>query len=289
LNCCISGGVIGAEVGVTYSCSSALGAILLPRAQTARVNLNDTTHLRQYIKQNIDAWYEFALSQGVGEEQAPEGSITLVYGCDKSASWAVAAFTERSSDGSVFFNGGMIAGASPASPQLRGSWSHLRRVGAEFRDGPAPEIASRPVDTAAAVSGVSGIFPSNCRDPIFVRAFRIKRKMVGLKWPLRIRAGAGPRNLDGGDFPEDPEAPTAIAVSNDDAEGSLSRMRGEFRFRAMSEQVWATLFIHYMHSTLLQIISRSIDYAMDADDSGAEGDSNNSSVDISLDYHMVRP
>jgi hypothetical protein len=104
----------------------------------------------------------------------------------------------------------MIAGASPVTPQLRGSWSYLRRIGAESREGFTPETASGLVNPEAPASGVLGVFPCNCRDPIFVRAYRIKRKLAGLKWPLRIRAGAGPRNLDGDDLPEDPEAPEQV-------------------------------------------------------------------------------
>jgi hypothetical protein len=293
MNWCVSGYPVGAEVGVTYSCSRALGAILLPRAQTARVNLRDTTDLRQYIKENIDSWYNFVRDQKFGEEQAPEGSITLVYGCDKSASWAVAAFTERSINGSIFFNGGIIAGASPVSPQLRGSWSDLRRVGAESREGSTPESASGFIDSEATVSGVSDIFPSNCRHPIFVRTYRIKRKIAGLKWPLRIRAGAGPRNLDGDNPPENAESPAVMAVlddnDNDHPETSLPHTDGRSSFEAVPiglEQVWATLDPRYIHSTLSQI-SKASDNTMAPDSIGAEEDWSDTGVDIDLEYYMV--
>jgi hypothetical protein len=139
-----------------------------------------------------------------------------------------------------------MAGASPVSPQLRGSWLYRRRVGAEAREGFTPETASGLVDSEDTVSGVSGVFPSNCRDPVFVRAYKIKRKLVGLKWPLRIRAGAGPRNLDGDGLSENPEAPAVMAVLNDDddVETFLPHEDGRFSSKGAltgPEQVWATL------------------------------------------------
>jgi hypothetical protein len=214
----ISDSVIGAGIGVSYSCARAQGAILLPRAQTARVDLIDTMSIRRYIKQNIDAWYSFARDQEFGEEQAPEGSIRLVYGCDKSASWAAAAFTESSSSGSVFFNGGLTGG--PLA-ELRGSWSLHHCASAEVNEGPMPgspdsfRLGTTPPNAAY------NFFPSNCRETVFVRAYTIKRKLAGLMWPLRIAAGAGPRDLDGDDLPEDPGAPAVLVICDDELEGSL--------------------------------------------------------------------
>jgi hypothetical protein len=203
---------------VSYSCARAQGAILLPRGQTARVNLTDTMHIRRYIKENIDAWYDFARDHGFGDEQAPEGSIKLVYGCDKSASWAAAAFTERSYSGSVFFNGGLTGGFGPLA-ELRGTWSEHRCASAEVNEGPKSATPER-FRLRATPSALSDLFPSNCRETVFVRAYTIKRKLAGFKWPLRIEAGAGPRDLDD-ELPEDPGAPAVIAVFDNEPESSL--------------------------------------------------------------------
>jgi hypothetical protein len=91
---------------MTYKCTNSFGAILIFREKMARVNLRDTTNVRRYVQKHNDSWYTFARDIGYGAAQLPEGSLVVVRGCDKTASWALASFAKRSRDASIFFNGG---------------------------------------------------------------------------------------------------------------------------------------------------------------------------------------
>jgi hypothetical protein len=188
---------IPADAGVSYRCERAQGAILLLRSRTARVNLRNTKHVRAYIKDNIDCWYEFA-RQDFGEEQAPEGSIVLVRGCDKTESWAAAAFTQRSKDASIFFNGG-LQGFGP-NLKLCGSWSRAASSCAELRDSDARQ--SSPITRLLLESSPSHLtskFPPECKECVFVRVFRCWRRFGPLKIPKIIKAGSGPPGFPGND------------------------------------------------------------------------------------------
>lgn len=146
----------------------------------------------------MDSWYEFGRNQGFDDEVAPENSIVLVRGCDKSDSWALAAFAQRARNASIFFNGGIYTGAG--GMELRGTWRQHTISSAEHRDGSVTELnegRERRADIAG--SGIwkaLGIKPlSACVDCLFVRVFRCRRRWGPLSIPLKIKAQAGPHQL----------------------------------------------------------------------------------------------
>jgi hypothetical protein len=62
-------------------------AILSFRSNATRAEIQDNDILRQYISENAQSWYSLARKCGIGEDQAPYGSLVLIKGCDKVASW----------------------------------------------------------------------------------------------------------------------------------------------------------------------------------------------------------
>jgi hypothetical protein len=169
--------------------------MLLPRSRTARVDIGDCKLVRDYIKRNIDSWYVFA-RQFFGEEQAPEGSLVLVRGCDKTESWVAAAFTERSVNAGLMFNGGL----EPSGPgfKLKGSWKQTTYSFPETRDSEARAapltLSIEPTPTVLAAK-----FPPECRETVFVRVFKCWRRVGRLKIPKVIKAAAGPHDLPDAD------------------------------------------------------------------------------------------
>jgi hypothetical protein len=190
LNRACSENVIPAGLGMTYKCANSFGAILLLRERMARANLRDTTNVRHYIQQHIDHWYAFARNIGYGEAQLPEGSLVLVRGCDKTTSWALAAFAERSRDASIFFNGGYVS-AGGLRVKLSGSWTSSSS--AEHRSGPLAEtMAHRLIDDDRVSASP---FPPECDQCVFVRVWRIRRRVGPLRIPTFIAAAAEPEDL----------------------------------------------------------------------------------------------
>jgi hypothetical protein len=185
------------NAGINFDCSKNLGALLLLRNHSARVDLRNTSIVRDYIRNYLELWYLFARLQGFDDEAAPENSIVLVRGCDKSDSWALAAFAERAQNASIFFNGGIYTGSG--GMELRGTWRRHTISSAEHRDGSVVEANAgrRRVDLATSgIWNALGIEPfSACVDCLFVRVFRCRRRWGPFGIPLRIKAQAGPHEL----------------------------------------------------------------------------------------------
>jgi hypothetical protein len=204
---------IPAGVGVTYTCSRNLGAMLLPRSRTARVDIGDCKLVRDYIKNNIDSWYGFA-RQFFGEEQLPEGSLVLVRGCDKTESWVSAAFTERSIDAGLMFNGGL----EPSGPgfKLKGSWKQTSYSFPETRDSEA-RAAPLTLSIEPTPTVLAAMFPPECRETVFVRVFKCWRRVRRLKIPKVIKAAAGPHDL-----PDSDGDPGSLVVASGDYDFVMS-------------------------------------------------------------------
>jgi hypothetical protein len=202
------------NAGINFNCSRNLGALLLLRNHSARIDLRNSSTIRSYIRDYLDSWYLFARRQGFDEVDAPENSIVLVRGCDKSDSWALAAFAQRTQNASIFFNGGIYAGAG--GMELRGTWKRHTISSAEHRDGSVTEINSgrRRVDlNASAIWDVLGIEPlSTCVDCLFIRVFRCKRRWGPFGIPLQIKAQGGSHELP----PESPKSMTVVVQPQQD-------------------------------------------------------------------------
>jgi hypothetical protein len=204
--------MVPVDVGITYDCSKNLGALLLLRNHSVRINLRSTLAIRSYIKANIDGWYTFGW-QGFAEADLPEQSLVLVRGCDITDSWALAAFADRSLNASVFFNGGIYQSAG--STELYGSWQSSTESSAECREGSVlvESHLRRRQSEHSRIWTILGMddLPEEfkkCIDCLFIRVFRIRRRLAGIPIPKQIKAQAGPHTLP--QHPPDDESTAAV-------------------------------------------------------------------------------
>jgi hypothetical protein len=193
-----------AGAGITFNCANKQGATLVLRAASTRVNIRDNDHIDEYISKHIDSWYEYASKLGYRKRQAPQGSIVLIRGCDKTSSWAHATFAERSREGSVSFAGGYFSVGGVV--HLKGSW--IGAVSAIYREAP---LGERPADSDVLVANapsraarsptlavpnhvpISEIFPPECIYTMFARAYQIKRRsMFGMFKTLTVQVDGQP-------------------------------------------------------------------------------------------------
>jgi hypothetical protein len=180
---------IPAGGGITFSCSNKLGATLLLRAAASRADFTDSRFVHEYIVKHIDSWYDYAWTLGYGEVQAPEGSIVLIKGCDKTTSWAHATFAERSREGSVHFDGGYFNVGGEV--RLQGSWA--RAVSAINREAPldgrdmqativpineVPTVANSVLTNPPNDIPPAAYFPAKRTYTVFARMYRIRRRSI---------------------------------------------------------------------------------------------------------------
>jgi hypothetical protein len=180
--------------GFSFSCSREEGALLLPRAKTDRVALEDTTYLRRYIKQNYDHWCAFAIEEG-WEHEVSQSLITMAYGCDKGSAWATAAFTSKSTGGSLHFSISPLPGLAP-SGQLQGSWTKVTESSVTCGLGPEDEL--KMPRSSPSISG--HVFGPSCAYTFFIRSFRIKKGLTRFNSPKILEGSAGPHDLGDSHF-----------------------------------------------------------------------------------------
>jgi hypothetical protein len=89
---------------------------------------------KTWIVKHIDSWFAFARERGMGVDRMEE--IILVTGCDRTKSWANAAFLENLDASQVSF------GVSVENPNSRINFQFLpeNAQGAEFHHGPEGEV-----------------------------------------------------------------------------------------------------------------------------------------------------
>jgi hypothetical protein len=168
----------------------------------------DTKLVREYIRANIDKWYDFA-HRFYTEEHISEGSIVLIRGCDKAESWAAAVFHERSTDANVFFNGSLQQ--LGAGLKLNGSWSRSSSSTECQSSTPSPGLAS----IESVPSAMQKRCTRECQETVFVRIFKYWRRYKVFRIHKVIRAAASPHNLPRPD--QDPSSSILVAQS---AQGS---------------------------------------------------------------------
>jgi hypothetical protein len=119
--------------------------------------------------------------------QVRESLITLVYGCDKGAAWATAAFRSKSSGGDLHFSTS-IPGVPSAQAQV--TWSNVKQSSAVPNWGPKSQDG-----TPRSSPSVAGhCFDDSCTYTFFIRSFRIKKGFTPFNG-LKIEAMAGPHDL----------------------------------------------------------------------------------------------
>jgi hypothetical protein len=131
-----------------------------------------------------------------------------------SDSWALASFANRSKEASLFFNGGIYSGAG--SIEIRGQWSKATASSADWREGdvlkpgdvPKPSHYRNRNNANSAIWRKLGLEDpednyqhpeldvlQTSSDCVFIRSYRIRRRFLGIRIPLRIEAQAGPHQL----------------------------------------------------------------------------------------------
>lgn len=150
---------------------------------------------------NYRTWLTFA--RDVLDLDVELRDIVLVTGCDMTANWATATFTDRTINAVVSFQAGQAAVGAETS--LWGSWQ--TSVGVPHRCGPQPmhppspgEITPLPLVPAF----------NQC---IFIRTYRVHERPMFL--PNTIIANAGPHKLDK-NYPDAPGS-SAHAVNTQQA------------------------------------------------------------------------
>lgn len=89
----------GINVGYTLKSSFSEAAVLNMPDGACSTEYRGLKELRSYAMRNGESWYEF-VNDILGLE-APNGSLYLVTGCDKSTTWGLAAVSHGSSSNSI--------------------------------------------------------------------------------------------------------------------------------------------------------------------------------------------
>lgn len=168
------------------SSSKRQGALIIIKEPAARVNSDHCDALGEKLKQNHTNWFQFVRTVSPNLELR---EMVFVTGYDLASDWATASVTRRNENVRLRFKVGdpqtLSAGAS-----LWGSWQCSANV--PVRSGPSSSQKAEHIE--------GGPGKNQC---IFFRGFRIDDRLL---FP-RLRAAAGPHNLEKGD---------------DDSEGSVS-------------------------------------------------------------------
>jgi len=121
--------------GFQFTSTTAEGAILCLPDGGCREDLRDRgSFLEQALKHGLQ-WYEY--TNITRKRLAPNGSLYLITGCDKAASWGIASFSDRSGGDelSLKFTAAQIAsGSTSYAYKWETSSPAIVRVGPTTRD-----------------------------------------------------------------------------------------------------------------------------------------------------------
>ena len=85
--------------GTTYNCRRKQGALLALPQDGLRKDVIRTKVFEDYIRDNVDSWYSFAVQKRLDVERMED--LILVTGCTLVTSWGVAAFVDSTQDAEV--------------------------------------------------------------------------------------------------------------------------------------------------------------------------------------------
>jgi hypothetical protein len=123
----------GISVGYSFTSTSSEAAILALPEGAARQNLRNLTKFRRHAIQNTLRWYQFV--NGTLGREAPNGSLYLVTGCDKSTTWGIASVSGAFGSSSLSLK---ATAAQIAEARVSYSYSWETRCPATVRVGPEP-------------------------------------------------------------------------------------------------------------------------------------------------------
>jgi hypothetical protein len=125
--------------GYRFTSASSEAAVLTLPEGAARQNLSNITRFRHYAIKNALRWYEF-VNNTLGRE-APNGSLYLVTGCDKSTTWGIASASSASETNSIslrFTAAKTIAAGAMYTYSWQTSCPATVRIGPNTCDNPNP-------------------------------------------------------------------------------------------------------------------------------------------------------
>ncbi|KAI0750127.1 hypothetical protein C8Q80DRAFT_1269887 [Daedaleopsis nitida] len=198
-----------ATAGLRFQCSEETGALLMLKQPAHKTYLNCAVHIRQYIRNHLSSWCDFANQiRGIGLQ---EKDIIFISGHTKTSVWAEAAFHHSNSNGELVIGGSCFVPS--VSGEFRVSMSRCTDATVFSRYGPRELVSSWSDDPTALPC------MPKCQQSIFVNYYKMKTR----RWPLRhtvIRAAAGPHELPDDDEDDDPSTGTPESwrpvVSSDD-------------------------------------------------------------------------
>ncbi|KAI5118155.1 hypothetical protein M0805_000534 [Coniferiporia weirii] len=205
--------VVQAGASIELACSKQQGAALVIKHPAYREDSSRRRALSRYMLQHYPTWLTFARSNL--DQDIRLKDLLLVTGCDLTADWATAAFTDSSQENSISFQVG-FSGFASAQARFWGEWSSSTRV--RHRCGPQPLMPPAVLD-AGSRSDVFHADPlSEFNQCIFVRAFRVHERPYFL--PNVIKGSADPKDLGGS---RDLDAPPSMSGTVDNAQDGLGR------------------------------------------------------------------
>lgn len=171
--------------------------------------LHCTLTIQNYMRQFLPDWHAFAT--GTLGIDLQESDLIFVCGHTKTAIWAEAAFSSKTTDGELFIAAGAFG--TPANVGASGSFSvsllNCQLPTLFHRSGP------RGGESTGRTNPGIGDSPDRFDQCIFINYFKMKRSFLGRKV---IRAAAGPHQLP--DEQDDPGSSSICAVDTEMIEDS---------------------------------------------------------------------
>ncbi|TFY78952.1 hypothetical protein EWM64_g5059 [Hericium alpestre] len=167
----------GGQVSLEFSCSRKRGAVLVLPDKANRTDTRNRGTYKTYLRTHCDRWFALTEMLGLGLHQE---DIILVTGCDKTTSWATAAFVNREIQGRI----------------------SLKDNNAQYNWGPDADDAPPQVEPARMMGGDALTATSEGRldlqmpintkynQCVFVRGYRGKSR--GRFLPMKMKAEATP-------------------------------------------------------------------------------------------------
>ncbi|KAN0133862.1 hypothetical protein V8E53_008294 [Lactarius tabidus] len=165
---------------VVFSCGRKQGAILSLPIQARCKNTVALGDFGEWMIKHIDSWFAWVRRLGVGIEKMED--VVLVTGTHRTRSWTNVAFPGGQVDGLVSFGANVATRGEMVT--INWKFSHEYTRGAVMNYGPNGE--DLPEDQC-----------------IFIRGFRVARKLIIL--PRGLKAAAGPNPNAGGDDDYEPD------------------------------------------------------------------------------------
>jgi hypothetical protein len=211
----LSPATAGFDFSFTSQTKSAAVLVLKPHANVHYTIQHGT--IKSYCIKYGRSWYDFAESQGLG---LAYGEIIFVYGVVRTATWALAAFSEHDTriGAGLSLDAGVFA---QAGASLHAAWDERSSI--EHRSGPSTDSGARPL--AGASTNPTEQQDWNFNQTVFLRHYLVKPRFMLA--PKVLRASAGDEELDAGDEGTDGAvlaSPRALDVQDVEVEAEPQRI-----------------------------------------------------------------